>query len=327
MKAIVLNSYGGPEVLRVSEVPDPEPGPDEIRIRVAATALNRADLLQRQGHYPPPGNPPAFEIPGLEVSGVVDQVGREVVKFAPGDRVMALLSGGGYAEYAVVSEHLAMPVPDRVDLTDAAAVPEAFLTAFDALYQHGQAAPNRRVLIHAAASGVGSAAIQLAHQGGMHILATAGSSRKLEAARRWGADRVVNYHEESFQQAVKEWTDSGVDLVLDFVGQNYLQDNLRALAPDGILVVIGTLSGSLASIDLGLVLGKRLRIQGTALRSRPLARKMALVERFWREAGPWLESGAVVPVVDRHMPLDEIQSAHAYMAENQSIGKIVIDLD
>lgn len=328
MKAVVLEKFGGPEVLEVREVPTPEPGAEEVRIRVAATALNRADLLEREGRYPPPGRPPVFQIPGLEVSGTVDQVGERVTTFTPGDRVMALLPGGGYAEYAISPERLTMAVPDRLTLSDAAAIPEAFLTAFDALYLQGGGRASSRVLVHAGASGVGSAAIQLAHHTRMRVMATAGSEVKLQAASAFGADRVVNYRESAFYAAVQEWTGGqGVDLILDFVGQSYLQDNLRSLAPDGRLVLIGTLSGSQAGIDLGLVLGKRIRIQGTALRSRPLERKMALVQQFVREAGPLLAEGVITPVIDRHMPLADIQAAHEYMALNQNIGKIVVDVN
>ncbi len=325
MKAVVLESFGGPEVLRVREVPEPQAGPDEVRIRVAATALNRADLMEREGRYPPPGKPPRFQIPGLEVSGVVDQVGERVTAFQIGDRVMALLAGGGYAQAVVSHERLTMPVPDCITLERAAALPEVFLTAFDALHEQGGAHPGWRILVHAGASGVGSAAIQLARQQGMSVMATVGSHLKLEAARAFGADRVVNYRQEKFINAVEEWTGGvGVDVVIDFIGQDYLSDNLKALAPGGTLVVVGTLSGAQASLNLGMVLAKRLRIQGTALRSRPLDLKMALVRRFLREGWGLLASGSVKPVIDRVYPLQHVAEAHAYMASNQNIGKIVI---
>ena len=327
MRAVVLTAFGGPEVLSIQEVPLPVPGPEEVRIRVWATALNRADLLEREGRYPPPGNRPAYQIPGLEVSGVVDQIGERVSLFAPGDRVMALLSGQGYAEYVVATERMVMPVPDQMKLEHAAAIPEAYLTAFDALYEQGSAYPSAGVLIHAGASGVGTAAIQLAKQGNMSVITTVGSDEKVKRVRALGADCVVNYRESSFVSVVQEWTHhQGVSVVLDFVGQQYFEDNLRCLSPGGTMVLIGTLSGSRASIDLGLVLARRLRIQGTALRSRPSERKVALVQRFLREAWPLFQSQAIHPVVDRVYRLDKIQEAHRYMASNHNIGKIVIHI-
>ena len=328
MRAIALRQFGGPEVLAVAEVPDPEPGPEEVLIRVAAAGVNRADLLERQGLYPPPGKLPVHQIPGLEVSGTVEAIGSRVTLFAPDDRVMALLPGGGYAARTAVHERLVMPVPEQLGLVEAAAIPEAFLTAFDALYQQGGAGPGGRVLVHAGASGVGSAAIQLASQNNMLVFATVGSQLKLEACRAFGADRVAIYRHEPFLPAVRAWSGGrGVDVVLDFIGQDYLASNLQALAPDGTLVIIGTLSGASATLDMGLVLGKRLRIQGTALRSRALERKMELVQRFIREAGPLLNAGRVRPVVDRIYPLAEAAEAHRYMATNANIGKILLRME
>lgn len=327
MKAVALTIFGGPEVLTVQEVPLPVPGPEEVRIRVRATALNRADLLEREGRYPPPGKRPTHQIPGLEVSGIVDQIGERVSMFAPGDRVMALLSGGGYAEYVVANERMTMAVPAHMELEHAAAIPEAYLTAFDSLYEQGAAYPSAGVLIHAGASGVGSAAIQLAKQANMSVITTVGSVEKANRVRALGADCVVNYHESSFVSVVKEWThQKGVPVILDFVGQQYFEDNLRCLSPDGTIVLIGTLSGNQASIDLGLVLARRLRIQGTALRSRPLERKISLVQRFLREAWPLFQRDAIHPVIDRVYTLDQIQEAHRYMASNHNIGKIIVQV-
>jgi putative PIG3 family NAD(P)H quinone oxidoreductase len=325
MKAVVLEEFGGPEVLAIRDIADPVAGPDDVRIRVVATALNRADLLERQGRYPPPGNKPRYQIPGLEVSGVVDQVGERVVAYRPGDQVMALLSGGGYAEYVLTPERLTMPVPDRIELVNAAAIPEAFLTAFDALFTQGGATSGSRVLVHAGASGVGSAAIQMAHQFHMSVIATVGSQMKLEAARAFGADRVVNYRHEQFADAVMEWSQgAGVDVIVDFVGQSYFADNMRVLANDGTLVVVGTLSGTSTTLDLGTVLGKRLRIQGTTLRSRAIEKKMALIQRFLKEAWPLLEKGLISPVIDRCYDLENVAEAHRYLASNQNIGKVLI---
>lgn len=325
MKAVVLEQFGGPEVLTMREIPDPVAGPDEVRIRVACTALNRADLLERQGRYPPPGNAPRYQIPGLEVSGVVDQVGERVVAFRPGDEVMALLSGGGYAQYAVSLERLTMPVPAGVDLRNAAAIPEAFLTAFDALFNQGGAGPGSRVLIHAGASGVGSAAIQLAHQFRMSVITTVGSAKKGESAQSLGADRVVNYRQEQFAEAVLDWSKGqGVDVIVDLVGQSYFQDNLRVLASDGTLVVVGTMSGTKTTVDLGVVLAKRVRVQGTTLRSRPVEKKIFLVQRFLKEAWPLLERGLLSPVIDCTYDLEHVAQAHRYLESSQNIGKVLV---
>lgn len=328
MQAVVLDAFGGPEVLELKATADPVPGPEEVRIRVAAAGVNRADLLERQGRYQPPGKAPRVQIPGLEVSGIVDDVGERVTQFAPGDRVMALISGGGYAGYAVAHERLVMPVPPKIPLAAAAAIPEAFLTAFDALYQQGGASPGSRVLVHAGASGVGSAALQLAHHGNMDVIATVGSQMKRETCLALGADRVVIYRQEPFLPVLQTWSGGvGADVILDFIGQDYLNDNLQALALDGTLVIIGTLSGSIAPANLGLILGKRLRIQGTALRSRPLERRIVLVQRFLREAWPLLKDGRLRPVVDRSYPLAEAGEAHRYMASNSNIGKILLTVD
>jgi len=327
MKAIVLQEFGGPEVLRVEEIPTPDPGPDEVRVRVAATALNRADLLERQGRYPPPGKPPQYHVPGLEISGVIDAVGDRVTQWQVGDAVMALLSSGGYAQWAVVPERMVMPIPAGLPLMEAAAIPEAFLTAFDALYARGSGRPGCSVLVHAGASGVGTAAIQLARQGRMQVITTVGSQMKAEAAYALGAHAVVNYRDGGFLPKVQEWSQGGgVDVVLDFVGQSYLADNLAALSVNGTLVLIGTLSGTVAPMDLGLILGKRLRIQGTTLRSRPIEEKIAIVQRFLKEAWPLLAEGAVRPVIDRAYPLSAIQDAHRYMASNQNVGKILVQV-
>lgn len=327
MRAIVLEKFGGPEVLTVRDIPQPLAGPEEILIRIVATALNRADLAEREGRYPPPGKAPHYEIPGLEAAGVVEQVGDRVTCFRPGDRVMGLLPGGGYAEFVAIHERLAMPIPEGVPTVEAAAIPEVFLTAYDALFNQGGARPGARVLVHAGASGVGSAALQIARETGMRAMATVGSALKREAAQAFGAERVTNYREHRFLDDVGDWSHGqGVDVILDFVGQAYLPDNLKALAPGGTLVLIGALSGYDGAINLGLVQARRLKIHGTALRSRPLELKMALVQQFIDEVLWLFETGRVKPVIDRAFPLDAIQDAHRYMELNQNIGKIVIQI-
>lgn len=325
MRAVVLERFGGPEVLTVGEIPEPRVGPEDVLIRVIATALNRADLAEREGRYPPPGKAPQYEIPGLEAAGIVERVGERVTGFEPGDRVMALLPGGGYAEFVAVHERLVMPVPEGIPVAEAAAIPEVFLTAYDALFNQGGARPGSRVLVHAGASGVGSAALQIARETGMRAMATVGSQLKAEAARAFGAEQVTNYREQRFLDGVEAWSQSqGVDVILDFVGQAYLHDNLKALAPGGTLVLIGALSGYEGAINLGLIQARRLKVHGTALRSRPLELKMGLVQQFIHEALWLFDTGRLKPVIDRAFPLDAIQEAHRYMESNQNIGKILI---
>jgi len=327
MKAIVLTRYGGPEVLQWQSVPDPVPGPEDLLVEIYAAGVNRADLLQRRGLYPPPEPRPTHEIPGLECAGVVRAVGDRVLGFKPGDRVIALLNGGGYAEWVTVPYRLALPIPDRLSFVEAAAIPEVFLTAYDALFERAELQPGDTVLVHAGASGVGSAALQIARASGITAWATAGSERKREAARAFGAEKVVNYRQEKFLERVLEWSGGrGVDAVLDFVGQDYLDDNLKALAPEGILVIIGTLSGPTAPINLGWLLSRRLTVRGTALRSRPPEQKMTLVQQFGQRMGAWLADGRLKPVIDQVFSQDEVGSAHEKMEANRNIGKLIIQV-
>lgn len=327
MKAVVLKSFGGPEVLSISEVPTPQPGSEEILIKIQAVGVNRADLLERQGMYPPPGPTPTFQIPGLECAGTVVSVGQNVQQFAPGDRVMALLSGGGYAQYTVCHERLALPIPTHIETIDAGGIPEVFLTAYDALFDKASLTMGDRVLIHAGASGVGSAAIQLARSAGLRIASTVGSQPKQQAAQGWGADLVINYRDHSWLKALREWAPEGVQGVLDFIGQSYFSDNLDSLSPGGALVVIGTLSGNEAAIPLGKLLARRLTIRGTALRSRPLEDKMRLVQQFRGHALHGADKGDWAPVVDRVFNWQHVADAHRYMASNGNIGKIILAVD
>ncbi len=323
MQAIVLTEYGGPEVLRVSEVDDPVPGPEEVLIRVRAAGVNRADLLQREGRYPPPAPAPKVEIPGLECAGEVVAVGARVSLFKPGQRVAALVTGGAYAEKVAVHERLAWPVPAAMTWAEAAAVPEAFLTGYDALTEQAGLMAGQWVLIHAAAGGVGSAAVQLATWMGIHVVATVGSAEKAAWVRGLGADHVVDYRQQKFLEVVRART-PGMDAVLDLVGQTYWDDNLQSLAPGGVLVVVGTLAGDRVEASLGMLLGRRLTVRGTALRSRPLELRLALVQRFIRRVLPTLVEGRLKPLVDTTFPLLEAGRAHAYMRENRVYGKIVL---
>lgn len=327
MRAVVLNEFGGPEVLRVSDAPKPVMGPDDILIKNYATALNRADLHEREGHYPPPKPAPKVEIPGLECAGEVAAVGERVVNFQVGQRVAALLPGGGYAEWVAAPERMAWEIPSNLSFAEAAAIPEVFLTAYDALFDKAGVQLGDWVIVHAAAGGVGSAAVQMAALAGAHVLATVGGPEKAAFVSQLGAERVVNYREASFAEAAAEWTEgAGVSAILDFVGQNYFNNNLKSLKVGGTLVVIGTLSGRETSVNLGHLLARRLTVRGTALRSRPLEAKMTLVQRFSQQMMPFFKTGRLRPVLDRVLPLQEVAEAHRYMERNQNRGKIVLEI-
>ncbi len=325
MKAVVITRPGGPEVLEYREVPDPVAGPEDLLIRVRATALNRADLLQRMGGYPQPGPKPAFEIPGLEYAGEVIAVGERVEGFAVGDRVMGLLAGGGYAELVATHHRLAVKVPGVLSWEEAGATPEVFITAHDALLQCGLAA-GERVLIHAAGSGVGVAAIQVAKVMGASLVAgTAGSAEKLARAAELGLDLGINYREQDFAEEVLRATDGkGADVILDVIGAEYWERNLRALAVKGRMVVVGLMGGTGASTNLGVLLQKRLQVRGTTLRARPMEEKAAATRAFEKSVLPHIASGRVKVVIDRVYALRDAAEAHAYMATNANFGKIVL---
>ncbi|MBW2361470.1 MAG: NAD(P)H-quinone oxidoreductase [Deltaproteobacteria bacterium] len=325
MRAVIVDNPGKESTLRIGEVPAPELGPGNVRIRVAAFALNRGDLLQRLGLYPPP--PGASEIMGLECAGRVAEVGADVTGWKPGDRVMALLAGGGYAEEVVAPAACLLPVPERLNLTSAAATPEVFLTVHQNVFQHAELAEGEWLLVHGGASGIGTTAIQLAKEAGAKVIITAGSEDKCARCRELGADVAVNYKQASFAEAVREATGGrGVDVVLDHIGADYLADNLASLAVDGRLVMIGLMSGARTEINLGLVVGKRLRIQGSTLRARSAAQKGALIASFQERFGAALEAGRVAPVVDRVLPMAEIEQAHKLMQASGHFGKIVLEV-
>lgn len=323
MRAILFDAPGEPEVLYYGDAPDPVAGPDELLIRVRATAANRADLLQRRGAYAPP--PGASPILGLELAGEV------IVPAGPwraGDRVMAVVTGGGYAELAAVPVGMAMPIPDNLSFEQAAAIPEAFLTAFLNLFTLGRLQTGETVLIHAGASGVGSAAIQLARAAGARVFTTAGSAEKLALCRELGAEAAINYHEESFAGRVLDMTGrQGVNLVLDFVGAPYWQQNMAALALDGRLQLIGFLGGSAGQLDLGPIMAKRLTVTGTTLRRTPLNQKTALTAEFVVFALDRLARGELRPVIDTIYPLHAAAEAHRAMEANRNAGKLVLRVD
>lgn len=317
MRAIVLTEKGGPEVLRVHEVPNPVPGPEEIVIDVVATALNRADTLQRMGFYPQPGVAPAHEIPGLEVSGRVAARGERAIQWEVGDPVMALLAGGGYGEQVTVHERQAMAVPPSVDLADAAAIPEVFLTAFDALVVQGGLTSGRRALVHAGASGVGTAAIQICKAIGAFVAITA-SAGKLDACRALGADVAID--------RAGDWGIGDIDVVLDVVGGDYLERNLQALKLKGTIVQVGTMAGATPPMNLGLLMMRRACLIGTVLRARPIEEKIALTQRFSAEMLPRFDTGALRPVIDSRFTLADAPDAHRRMESNETIGKVLLTI-
>lgn len=324
MRAVVFDQSGGPEVLRIREVPAPVPGERELVIEVHATALNRADVLQRRGLYPPP--PGASEVLGLECSGVVVEIGASVTRFALGDRVMALLAGGGYAERAAVHEVVALRVPERLSFEEAAAVPEAFLTASEALLVEGQVRSGEAVLVTAAASGVGSAAVQIAKLRGAFVIGSA-SSGKLAALTELGADVALDRAREDFVDALRAATGKrGVDVILDFVGGSALSRHQACLSERGRLVAIGLLGGATGTLDLGRLLMKRQQVKGLVMRSRSTAEKAEVVRRFERELGPALEDGRLAPRLDRVFAFEDVVAAHERMERNQSLGKLVLRL-
>ncbi len=324
MRAVCVREPGGPEQLEVREVPEPACGPAELLVDVRATALNRADLLQRRGLYPPP--PGVTDILGLECAGVVCAVGADCDPAWLGARVMALLPGGGYAERVALPEGMAMRIPERLSFTEAAALPEAFLTAREALFSLGQLQPEQTVLIHAAGGGVGSAAVELARVLGAQVIATAGTPEKLALARRLGAALAVDYRHADFAAATLQATGgAGADVILDFVGASYWDAHEKCLATGGRLVVIGLLGGSKVTLNLGRWLARRWQLLGLAMRPRPLVEKLAVTRAFVRDSLPLFEAGLLEPVVDRVYPLDEVRAAHARMEANENVGKVVLE--
>jgi len=324
MRAVLMTGTGGVEVLRIGEHADPVPGRDDLLVRVSATAVNRADLLQRRGLYPPPKG--ASEVLGLEMAGEVIAAGSACEGWAQGDRVCALLAGGGYAELAAVPAGMAMRIPDNLSFEEAAAVPEVFLTAYLNLVALGGLARGATVLIHAGASGVGTAAIQLAREAGAVALVTAGAPEKIARCLELGAGAGWNYRNGPFAPWVAAQTGgNGVDLILDFVGAPFFEQNVRSLAVDGRMIVLGTLGGAkVDTLDLGVLLSRRLRIVGSALRSLPVDRKIALTKRFAEFGLPRLADGRLRPVVDSVFDWTDAAKAHARMEANANIGKIVL---
>lgn len=326
MKAIVVHPAKDAPRLSWEEVPDIRIGPEEVRVRAHATAVNRADLLQARGQYPPP--PGESEILGLEVAGEIVELGSAVRGWKRGDRVCALLAGGGYAEEVKVHHRMLVKLPDDWDYTRGAAVMEVWLTAFSNLFMEGDLQPEQRVLIHAGGSGVGTAAIQLARSVGAVVYTTAGDEKKLENCRKLGASLTVSYKESDFVAAVKDASGGeGVHLILDPVGASYLKPNLSVLREGGCLIVIGLLGGAKAELDLGLVLGKSLKIAGTRLRSRPLSEKIRITREFEARFWPELTASSLTPVIDSVYPITRAAEAHRKVAENKTNGKVILTME
>ena len=321
MRAIAITKPGGPEVLAVVERPLPEPSRGEVRVRVRATAINRADLLQRMGAYPaPPDAPP--DIPGLEIAGEVDALGPGVERFANGDRVFGLVGGGGYAEAVVSHERALARIPANLSFEQAAAVPEAFITAHDAIVGQAGLAGGETLLVHAVGSGVGTAAIQLARALGVYAIGTARTAEKLERARPLGLDAGVVPEAGKFADAVRRLGEPAV--ILELIGGSYVDEDLRAAQFQGRIMLVGLLAGARHELDLATILRKRLRLFGTMLRARPLEEKIAATRTFEAQVVPLFARGRIVPVIDRVLDLDAAAEAHARMASNEGFGKIIL---
>jgi putative PIG3 family NAD(P)H quinone oxidoreductase len=327
MNAIVIDRPGGPEVLEWREVPTPEPGRGEVRVRVRATAVNRADLLQRMGLYPaPPGVPP--QIPGLEFAGEIDALGDGVTTWKPGDRVFGLVGGGAYAEALVTHADCVACIPDAIGFTDAAAIPEAFITAWDAMVTQAGLGAGETVLVHAVGSGVGTAAVQIARALSARALGTARTAAKLERALALGMTRGFAVSDGKFADEVLRATDGrGVDVVLELVGGAYVAEDLLCAAPRARIVVVGLMAGLRVDVDLALMMRKRLELRSTQLRARPLGEKIEVTQTFARHLVPLVGAGTLVPIVERVLPLREAAAAHQAMASNEGFGKLVLALD
>jgi putative PIG3 family NAD(P)H quinone oxidoreductase len=324
VRAVVLEEKGGPEVLQIKEVPDPVAGPDEVLVQIVSSALNRADLLQRMGLYPGPAM--EHEIPGLEFAGRVIAVGERVTEHGIGDAVMGISNGGCYAEQIAIHERQAMRVPEALPLSDAGAFPEVFVTAWDALVRQGGLTSGRWALVHAGASGVGTAAIQICKAMGARIAVTA-SAGKHDVCHQLGADVVIDYNADDFVAVTNDATEGlGIDVVLDVIGGEYMPRNVSALRLGGRIIQVGVMAGGPVPFDVARLLMKRATITGTTLRARPIEEKVAITREFAAQILPHVASGAIRPVIDSRYPLDEVAAAHERMASNANAGKLVLDI-
>lgn len=323
MKAVIRTGDGGTEVLKIGEIPPPQQTETQLLVDVKATALNRADLIQRRGGYPPPQG--ESEILGLEIAGKVSDLGENVSNFNIGDRVFGLVGGGGYAEKAVIDYRMAMHIPSDWSFEEAAAVPEVFFTANENIFTLGQLTKGETILIHAGGSGVGSAGIQIAHHAGAKVYVTAGTTEKISKCIELGAKAGINYKDTDFTEEITRFTNGdGVDVVLDFIGAEYLQRNLSILKTKGRLLQVGLMSGSETHINLGIVMRKRLKIIGSVMRPQSLEEKIAITQRFVECWLPELKAGTLQPIIDTIFTLEQVQEAHEYMETNRNFGKIIL---
>ena len=325
MNGIVIREAGGPDVLVPAEVPVPETGAGQVLIKVAAAGVNRPDVYQRLGQYPPPAG--ASPLPGLEVSGTVVALGPEVTEWSVGEMVCALLPGGGYAEFAVADARSCLPIPDGLSCTEAAALPETTFTVWHNVFQRGCLQPGESVLVHGGASGIGTTAIQMIKAHGCEAIVTAGSDAKCKACLELGADLAINYHTEDFVSAIRDRSAKGVDVILDMVGGDYIAKNLKCLRPDGRLVFIAFLEGSKADVDFMTLMLKRLTITGSTLRTRPDSTKAEIAAAVRSKVWPWIEQGLFRPQIDQILPLSEASKAHRIMENSAHIGKIILEIE
>lgn len=324
MKAIVISKAGGPDVLQLQERPQPKPGMGEVLVNVHAAGINRPDVAQRKGHYPPPAGA-SPDIPGLEVAGVIEALGENCSTWKVGDKVCALLTGGGYSEYCTVPEGQCLRVPENLSFVEAASLPETFFTVWSNVFDRGRLKPGEKLLVHGGSSGIGVAAIQLAKAWGAFVFVTAGNQEKCSFCEELGADKAINYKTEKFQDVVKMLTSGkGVDVILDMVGGSYAPENLEALAEEGRLVLINVMKGDETTIKLSQIMRKRLTITGSLLRSRDAAFKASVASKLEEHVWPWLRSGKVKPIIFKTFPLQEAHEAHRLLESSTHIGKIVL---
>jgi len=323
MQAITIPQPGGPEVFEIGQRPTPQPAAGEVLIKVAAAGINRPDIAQRKGIYPPP--PGASDIPGLEIAGTITALGEGVGRWHIGDKVCGLVSGGGYAEYCTIPEGQCLPKPENLSFAEAASLPETYFTVWSNVFDRAKLLPGETLLVHGGTSGIGVAAIQMAKALGSTVYITAGSDEKCKFCEQLGATKAINYKTENFRDAIKLLTGSkGVNVILDMVGGDYTPDNIKSLGYDGRLVVISALKGKDATIDLNLITHKRLTITGSALRVRDVAFKSAIARNLERHIWPLLASGQIKPVIYKTFPFGEVADAHRLMESSEHIGKIVL---
>jgi NADPH2:quinone reductase len=326
MHAVILNGFGGIEVLTIADVPQPLPNPEQVLVHVKACALNRADLLQRRGKYPPPAG--ESDILGMEMAGQIVAMGENVTGFGIGEKVFGLVGSGAYAEYCLIDQGMVIPIPAHLSYIEAACIPEAFLTAHEAVFSLGQLQKNETILIHAGGSGVGSAAIQLAQQMHATIFTTVGSAEKAHKIKNLGAHEIINYKQQDFAAEIMRTTEQrGVNVIIDFVGASYLAAHLQLLQIGGRLSLVGLMSGTEAPIDLQQIQKKRLQLKGLAMRTRPIAEKRAVTATFKTRWLPLFETGKLKPVLDSVFPFTDVQAAHQHMEKNLNVGKIVLQFD